>query len=139
MPDPSIPITDLFESELWDQVRSTAPLCSWIATMQRHGLVSTVQAEDLALRSTGPILDLVALGSCPEAPRQLLLELVFWIAPSLRSVDRREGVADRAVLGPVMWAPVQLTREKVEFQYRYDTAGVAEFGPYSASTKDCLV
>ena len=36
--------------------------------------------DDLSLRSTGPILDLLALGNCPEASRQLLLDLVLWIA-----------------------------------------------------------
>ena len=101
MKAPSIPISNLklFESKLRDQVRSTAPLCSWVATMRRRGLVSTVQADDLSLRSTSPILDLVfneSLGSCPEASVQLLLDLVLWIAPSIRTVGQRAGGADRA-------------------------------------------
>ena len=38
-----------------------------------------------------------------------------------------------------MWSPVRLTRERVEFQFRDDTAGVAQVGPFSTSTKDGLV
>ena len=61
----------------WDIVRSSAPLGCWVATMRRHGLVSTVQADDLTQRSTGPIADLVTLGTCLEVSRQLLLMSVI--------------------------------------------------------------
>ena len=121
----------MFESELWGQVRSTAPLCSWVATMWRRGLVSNVQAD--SLRSTGPILDL------PQALHQFLLDLVLWIASSIRTVGQRAGGSERADQGPPMRSPVQLAREYVDLQYLDDTAGVAEFGLFSTSTRDCLV
>ena len=137
--DPQVPASRLFESELWNRVRSTAPLSCWVASMRRRGLISTLQSDDLSLRSTGPILDLLTLGSCPETPRQLLLELVLCLAPSMRTAGQSEGNADRKDRGPAMWSPVRLTRERVEFQFRDDTAGVAQVGPFSTSTKDGLV
>jgi hypothetical protein len=97
--DPQVPTSRLFEIELWNQVRSTAPLCCWIATVQRHGIISTLQSDDICLKSTGPILDLLALGSCPETPRQLLLELVLWLAPSMRTVPNKDGGAERGQRG----------------------------------------
>ena len=62
----------------------------------------------------------------------------MWIAQYLRSVES-EAATDRAAPGPIMWSPVGLTRSNVEFHYRDDTAGVAGFGRFSASTKDGLV
>ena len=137
--DPSVSVSGLFEDVRWDIVRSSAPLGCWVATMRRHGLVSTVQADDLTQRSTGPIADLVTLGTCPEVSRQLLLELVLKIAPSVRTVKDREGDEDRADRGPIRWAPTRLARERVEFHCRDDTAGVADYGPFRASTKDGMV
>ena len=32
-----------------------------------------------------------------------------------------------------MWVPTRLARERVEFHYRDDTAGVANYGPFRAS------
>ena len=57
---PSVPISGLFQDVRWDIVRSSAPLSCWVATMRIHGLVSTVQADDLIQHSTCPIADLVA-------------------------------------------------------------------------------
>ena len=136
--NPSAPASRLFESELWDQVRSTAPLCSWINKIRKHGLVSTVAADDLSFRSTGPIWDLVALGRCPEVSRALLQDLVMWLAPYLRTVQS-EAASDRAAPGPILWSPIGLTRSNVEFHYHDDTAGVAVYGRFCASTKDGLV
>ena len=62
----------------------------------------------------------------------------MWLAPYLRTVQT-EAVADQAGQDPLLWSPISLTRSGVEFHYRDDTAGVAEYGPYSASTKDGLV
>ena len=104
----------------------------------RHGLVSSVEAEDLSFRSTGPIWDLVTLGGHPDAPRDLLQDLVMWLAPYLRTAQS-EDVADQAGQGPLMWSPVSLTRSKVDFHYADHTTGVAEYGPFSVSTKDGLV
>ena len=128
----------IIEIGLWDQVCSTAPLCSWINKMRKHGLVSTVTADNLSFRSTGPIWDLVTLGGHPDAPRDILHDLVMWLAPHLRTVQT-EDVADQEGQGPLMWSPVSLTRSKVDFHYTDHTAGVVEYGPYSVSTKDGLV
>ena len=100
---PSAPVAGLFESELWDQVRSTAPLCSWINRIRKHGLVSTVEADDLSFRSTGPIWDLVTLGRYPNVSRALLQHFVMWLAQYLRTVQT-EAVADQAGQGPLMWS-----------------------------------
>ena len=51
--------------------------------------MSTVQADDLTQRSTGPIADIVTLGTCLEVSRQLLLELVLGIAPEDCEGSRR--------------------------------------------------
>ena len=120
---PSAPVAGLFESELWDQVRSTAPLCSWINRIRKHGLVSTVEADDLSFRSTGPIWDLVTLGRYPNVSRALLQDLVMWLATYLRTVQT-EPVADQAGQGPLMWSPASLTRSHVEFHYRDDRASM---------------
>ena len=137
--DQSVSVSELFENVRWDIVRSFAPLGCWVATMRRHGLVSNVQADDLTQRSTGPIADLVTLGTCPEVSLQLLLELVLKIAPSVRTVKDRECDEDRADRGPIMWAPTCLAREKVEFLCRDDTAVVADYGPFRAFTKDGMI
>jgi hypothetical protein len=75
-------------------------------------------------------------GRYPDVPRALLQDLVKWLAPHLRTVQT-EVVADQGR----MRSPVRLTRIKVEFRYKDDTAGVtvAEYGPYSASTNEGLV
>ena len=132
------PVARLFEIGLWDQVRSTAPLCSWINKMRKHGLVSTVTADDLSFRSTGPIWDLVTLGGHPDVPRAILHDLVMWLAPHLRTVQT-EDVADQEGQGPLMWSPAGLNHSNVEAHYRDDTAGVVEYGPCTVSTKDGLV
>lgn len=146
MKAPSIPISNLklFESKLRDQVRSTAPLCSWVATMRRRGLVSTVQADDLSLRSTSPILDLVFSGELPggfgAAPSgSCVVDSAVnkdCGAESGRSrpgglgpdhvVARATSTGQRIVRGVAVPAP----------NYRDYTAGVAEFGPFSTSTRD---
>ena len=132
-----VPVLGLFQDVRWDIVRSSAPLSCWVAAMRRHGLISTVQADDLTQRSTGPIADLVTLGSSPEVSRQLLLELVMRIEPSVRMVEEIKSDEDRADQGPmIMWLQTCLARERVEFHYRDDTAGVADYGPFRASTKD---
>ena len=115
------PVARLFEIGLWDQVRSTAPLCSWINKMRKHGLVSTVTADDLSFRSTGPIWDLVTPGGHPDVPRDILHDLVMWLAQHLRTVQT-EDVADQEGQGPLMWSPVSLTRSKVDFHYTDHTA-----------------
>ena len=95
--------------------------------MRRHGLISTVQADDLTQRSTGPIADLVTLGSSPEVSRQLLLELVMRIEPSVRMVEEIKSDEDRADQGPmIMWLQTCLARERVEFHNR----DVAYYGPF---------
>jgi hypothetical protein len=106
--------------------------------MRKHGLVSTVTADDLSFRSTGPIWDLVTPGGHPDVPRDILHDLVMWLALQLRTVQT-EDVADQEGQGPLMWSPVSLTRSKVDFHYTDHTAGVVEYGPYSVSTKDGLV
>ena len=45
--DPQVPASRLFESELWNRVRSTAPLSCWVASMRRRGLISTLQSESV--------------------------------------------------------------------------------------------
>jgi hypothetical protein len=87
-------VARLFEIGQRDQVRSTAPLCSWINKMRKHGLVSTVTAGDLSFRSTGPIWDLVTLGGHPDVQRDILHDIVMWLAPHLRTVQT-EDVADQ--------------------------------------------
>jgi hypothetical protein len=87
---------------------------------------------------TGPIWDLVTLGGHPDVPRDILHDLLMWLAPHLRTVQT-EDVADQAGQGPLMWSPASPTRSKVDFHYTDHTAGVVEYGPYSVSTKDELV
>jgi hypothetical protein len=61
---------------------------------RKHGLVSTATADDLSFRSTGPRWDLVTLGGHPDVQRDILHDLVMWLAPYLRTVQT-EDVADQ--------------------------------------------
>ena len=57
----------------------------------------------------------------------------------MRTVEERKSGEDRADRGPTIWSPTRLARERVEFHCRDDTAGVADYGSFNASTKDGLV
>ena len=132
-------VAPLFEDDRWNSSRSTAPLCRWHAILRRHKIESSVEADDVTHRSMAPIWDLLALGASPDVCRETLLKLVLWLAPSLRTAGAGDGDVEMRDRGPLMWAPVSIGRDLVEFQFRDPTAGTRTYGEFVVTTKDGLV
>jgi hypothetical protein len=60
-----------------------------------------------------PVVDLLEIGQFADASRNQLLQLTWWLAPSLRSCkDDNVVMVDR---GPLTWAPVSLSTDRVVF------------------------
>ena len=60
-----------------------------------------------------PVQDLVGLGQFAGAERGNLLSLTIWLTSTLRSKGTEDArMADR---GPLTWAPIQLSTERVVF------------------------
>ena len=87
-------------------------------------------------RQTVPIVELVELGHCPEMPLSCLRSLVLGLAPHLRPANIRVESADG---GPLMWDPVLLSTERVEWCVNDETAGTDTMACYTIRTKDGLV
>jgi len=125
----------LFNDPRWDSVRSSCPLACWQQQLGRLGVV-VPRPEGAACprRSRAPVEDLLTLGRCTDTSVALLRRLCRWLAPSLCSVatDIPDG-------GPLTWAPVRLSTERITFTLDDQTAGVVVVGDYIARTKDGLV
>ena len=133
--DGSIP--SLFSDVRWDAVRCSIPWRSWNSVLQRHGLPYSGDMWTGRERSTGPILDLLLLGACPDTPPAVLLDLLTELAPYLRSSPGADvGMEDR---GPLGWAPVRLLLPADSFEFLDNTRGQAAYGPFTATTRDGLV
>jgi len=125
----------LFNDPRWGSVRSSCPLVCWQQQLGRLGvIVPRPEGAACPQRSRAPVEDLLALGRCPETPVALLRRLCRWLAPSLRSATA--NILDG---GPLTWAPVRLSVERVTFSFADETAGVVVVGDYSVRTKDGLV
>ncbi len=71
-----------------------------------------VVEEELPIR-VDPVVDLLEIGQFTDASREQLLQLTWWLAPSLRSCKDDDVVmVDR---GPRTWAPVSLSTDRVVF------------------------
>ena len=132
-PEPDV--VALLTDARWEAVRSTAPLAVWRRTMQLHGLESLTSEENLGNRHLAPIIDVLALGQCPEVSIDCLKSLCMALAPHLRSTSERMVEPDG---GPLTWSPVRLAVDKVEFIWTDTTAGSKEIGQYTVATKDGL-
>ena len=109
--DPEAPIGPLFADERWGRVRSSAPQQSWPTALRRHGFPCG------ALPRTDPGQELVGIGQFEGAERGVLLCLTIWLASTLRSQGTEDArMADR---GPLTWAPIQLSAERVVFDTRF--------------------
>ena len=129
-------LTELFTDERWNSVISTAPLTVWIHIMRAHGLMSLADSSDQASRRTAPIADVLALGHCPTIAADCLRSLCLALAPHLRTMIEPPAELDG---GPLTWAPVQVTVDKVEFVWLDETAGTETCGEYTETTLDGLV
>ena len=61
----------------------------------------------------------------PNVCQETLLKLVPWLAPSLRTAGAGNGDVEMRDRGTIMWEPVSIWRDLVEFQFRDPTAGPA--------------
>jgi len=62
---------------------------------------------------TDPVVSLTDIGQYADADRANLLALTLWLAPTLRTRrDEDLAMADR---GPISWASVRLSTERIEF------------------------
>lgn len=105
--------------------------------LQRHGLPCPPDMWSGRERSTGPILDLLLLGACPDIAPAVLLDLVTELAPYLCSSQGADvGMEDR---GPLGWAPVRLLLPADSFEFLDNTGGQTAYGPFTATTRDGLV
>ena len=93
-------------------------------------------STDRAIRRTAPIADVLALGHCPTIAADCLRSLCLALAPHLRTRTELSAEPDG---GPLTWAPVRLTGDKVEFVWLDETAGPEACGEYAATTRDGLV
>ena len=129
--DSEAPIGPLFADERWARVSSSAPQQSWLAALRRHGFPCG------ALPRTDPVQDLVGIGQFAGAERGTLLSLTIWLASTLRSKGTED--ARMADLGPLTWAPTQLSSEGVVF----DTSGMESVsethGGYVCTAKDSVI
>ena len=132
-PEPNV--AALFADARWEAVRSTAPMAMWRKTMQLHGLESLTSEENISARHLAPIMDILALGNCPEVSVDCLKSLCVALAPHLRSTHEVTAEPDG---GPLTWSPVRLAVDKVEFVWNDTTAGSIEIGQYTVVTKDGL-
>ena len=101
--DSEAPIGPLFADERWARVSSSAPQQSWLTALRRHGFPCG------ALPRTDPVQDLVGIGQFAGAERGTLLSLTIWLASTLRSKGTED--ARMSDLGPLTWAPTQLSSE----------------------------
>jgi len=104
--------------------------------MRAHGLMSLADSSDQASRRTAPIADVLALGHCPTIAADCLRSLCLALAPHLRTMIELPAEPDG---GPLTWAPVQVTVDKVEFVWLDETAGTETCGEYTETTLDGLV
>ena len=126
----------LFSDERWNLIRCTAPHWVWQQLLSTHGLLSSSEATGSMDWQTVPIVELVELGHCPDMPLSCLRSLVLGLAPHLRTANMRVEQADG---GPLMWDPVVLSTERVEWCFEDETAGTDTVGGYTIRTKDGLV
>jgi len=129
--DPEAPIEPLFADERWNRVSSSAPQQSWLAALRRHGFPCA------ALPRTDPVQDLVGIGQFAGAEREVLLPLTIWLASTLRS--KGTGDARMADRGPLTWAPIQLSTERVVFDTSCLEGTSETHGGYVCTAKDSVV
>ena len=130
---PGCDIPSIFSDERWQEVRSTAPLHVWDSIMGRLGLQSSLTVTDRALRKTAPLLDLLALGHCPEVSAECMRQLCLGLAPYLDS--KRDKIPLKS---PLQWAPVRLVRNGVEFCFHDETAETIAAGRFTVTTQEGL-
>ena len=133
--DSGVPVARLFEDERWAQVRSSAPVRSWYAYLSRQNFPCRPGMHDPA--GVDATWDLVALGTSGEVGRDQMRELTIYLAPSLRSVCRDDVLMEDRHPLACQWAPVSLSRERVEFVSAAE-GSIQHCGEYTIVSRDNL-
>jgi hypothetical protein len=84
-----------------------------------------------------PVADLVEIGLYAEATRDQLLRLTIWLAASMRSC--RDVAIAQVDQGPLTWAPIQLSTERVVFDTSCLEGTSETHGGYVCTAKDSVV
>ncbi len=94
-----------------DRVRNSAPQQSWLTALRLHGFPCD------ALPHTDPVQDLAGIGQFAGAAQGVVLSITTWLASTLLSKGTEDArMTDR---GPLTWAPIQLSTERVVFDTSY--------------------
>ena len=85
---------------------------------------------------TDPVVSLTEIGQYADAERANLLALTLWLAPTLRTRrDEDIAMADR---GPISWASVRLSMDRIEFNDDCLQPDVQCHGAFEIMSKDGL-
>ena len=123
---------DLFGDPRWLQVHSSAPIRSWISVLNKQGFPCDFPRSEEAVR-VNPVIDLTEIGQFAGATQAQLLALTLWLAPSIRTRKENTLMVDR---GPLSWAPIHLSTERVFFDQDCLTPEKEEYGQFSVISHD---
>ena len=128
-----VPVEPLFSDSRWNLVRSSAPSRSWLNVLNRNGFPCRV---DGYTDQTDPVVSLTEIGQYADAERANLLALTLWLAPTLRTRrDQDIAMADR---GPISWASVRLSMDRIEFNDDCLQSDVQCHGAFEITNRDGL-
>ena len=128
-----VPVEPLFSDSRWNLVRSSAPSRSWLNVLNRNGFPCRV---DGYTDQTDPVVSLTEIGQYADAERANLLALTLWLAPTLRTRrDEDIAMADR---GPISWASVRLSMDRIEFNDDCLQSDVQCHGAFEITNRDGL-
>jgi hypothetical protein len=83
---------------------------------------------------TDPVTCLTDIGQYADAERTNLLALTLWLAPTLRTrVDEDPAMADR---GPISWASVRLSTDRIELNDDCLQPDVQSHGSFKITSRD---
>lgn len=124
-------VCEVFADDRWTQVRSSAPMLSWVTALQQEGI--SMRAAEGDNRRSSVIVDMFRNLGMSGHSGPSLHRLCLWLAPTLYTVSQGEGRADN-----IFKENNPLSREHVSFvtDVSERDCAVQHIGSYTLVTKN---